>query len=188
MIGEGCYEKHMRRDAVTSNVTEQVYARVHRCTRDRACTCTMRTRIQAHVHSARARAHIRIRTCTSREAASHEATSAETSYSDNCYYRVTGLIRSIKCKGRRSKSYGYPCTIPRPSFRAFITLACPRVSPPLVSAGVRPGTSPSSRRNPCRIRIGKLRPARDCSQLRSRDEHSRSFAGAKHHPRRMKVR
>lgn len=52
------------------------------------------------------------KTHTHHEAASYEATSVETSYSDNCYYRVTGLIRSIKCKSRRSKSYEYPYTIP----------------------------------------------------------------------------
>ena len=62
----------------------------------------IRTHIYAHAHA---------RTHTHNEAASDEATSVETSYSDNCYYRVTGLIRSIKCKGRRSKSYEYPCTI-----------------------------------------------------------------------------
>lgn len=95
MIGEGCYEKHMRRDAVTSNVTEQVYARVHRCTRDWMCICIRH--MHAYIHK-----HRYIDTYTYREAASYEATSAETSYSDNCYYRVTGLIRSIKCKGRRS--------------------------------------------------------------------------------------
>lgn len=91
MIGEGCYEKHMRRDAITSNVTEQVYARVHGCTRDRVHICIK---------------------YTYSETASYEATSVETSYSDNCYYRVTGLIRSIKCKGRRSKSYEHRYTIP----------------------------------------------------------------------------
>lgn len=91
MIGEGCYEKHMRRDAITSNVTEQVYARVHGCTRDRVYICIK---------------------YTYSETASYEATSVETSYSDNCYYRVTRLIRSIKCKGRRSKSYEHRYTIP----------------------------------------------------------------------------
>lgn len=81
---------------------------------------------RVHVYDA----HTRIRTYTSREAASHEATSAETSYSDNCYYRVTGLIRSVKCKGRRSKSYKYPCTIPGPlSGIVFVCLVCVHACP-----------------------------------------------------------
>lgn len=115
MIGEGCYEKHMRRDAVTSNVTVQVYARVRRC-----------THVIVHAHTYETHANIH----THREAADYEATSAETSYSDNCYYRVTGLIRSIKCKGRRSKSYEYPCTIPTcPSHAYYRTVVCPPVLP-----------------------------------------------------------
>lgn len=69
--------------------------------------------MHVHIHKHRY-THVYVDThiYTYREAASYEATSVETSYSDNCYYRVTGLIRSIKCKGRRSKSYEYPCTIP----------------------------------------------------------------------------
>lgn len=50
----------------------------------------VRTSIQKYVHP-------RIYTC--RETAVYEATSAETSYSDNCYYRVTGLIKASNIKG-----------------------------------------------------------------------------------------
>jgi len=130
----------MRRDAVTSNVTEQVYVRVHRRTR-------------AHVR----RTHVR-------EAAVYEATSAETSYSDNCYYRVTGLIRSIKYKGGRSKScQSILRTIPNdvPCIRHGHASTCTSVR---ILGDCHRGI-------PCRTKWKTLPLARDCNFARTNLSH-----------------